>query len=241
MGFIIVLIFSLTSCQLVLVRGFLGFNVNADILSEKEEQKLCKKRNIPNSQAFVFKDSSYYYKLDNWYKEKFEDSLRWKSDSSEYKKLREAYKDDFQPVQMRFFDPNGKEVLQLLNCHVNPFLFLNPFRAAWNIEGALDNFPPEIAGGDFSRAQDLNFLLTDLENVFSREPLADDVSIDETYVVVIIWNNILRKYSRKLIRTMRRYAKRNSDKEIVFVYVLNHNVLISEALKAVEKDEDRGY
>jgi hypothetical protein len=223
--------FCLTGCQLILVRGFLGFNPNADVLSEKEEQRLCKKRNIPNSDAYVFADSSYYYELNHWYKEKFQDSARWIADSATYKQLRQAYKDDFQPVQMRVFDTNGEQILQLLNCDVNPFLFLNPFKAAWNVEGALDDFPPRITNRDFSREQDLSFLTKHLVNVYTRAPFDTVNSMDDAYVVVVIWNNILRKYSRKLIRTMQRYARRNSDKEIIFVYVLNQNVLISEALK----------
>lgn len=221
--FFVVFVFS--GCQLILVKGFLGLNDKADILSEVEQQKLSKKRNIPNSASFFFEDSSYYYELNQWYTEQFNDSLKWVDDIVNYRKLQQAHMDDFQPVQMRVFDPNGKQILQLLNCDVNPFLFLNPFRAAWNVEGALNNFPPKIDSMDFSREQELSYYLPHLKNTFSSMSLDSISKNKDTYYVVIIWNDILRKYSRKLIRTMQRYAKRNSDREIVFIYILNQNAL----------------
>lgn len=52
-------------------------------------------------------------------------------------KLQTSLKDNLQPVQIRYFDSNGKPIFKLVNCYLE-----NVFKMDWNFDKSFDVYPP---------------------------------------------------------------------------------------------------
>ena len=237
------LIFSLSGCKLILVRGFLGLNDQPNYMSDKAIIKSTKKRKIPMEQAFLLNNDGYFDEVRQRTHQKIE-TIEAEAVTEEYidqdwiKRVKNKGKDDMQPVQLRFFK-GSEAIYKSVNCYVNPFAFLNPFQAGWNVMNTLDEFPPKpilFSKKEVEKDDNLYFFMkhsTALNgNEFDWEtmPLA-------SYYAVVIWNDIAFKYSRKLIRQTKRYVRRHRDQNIHVFYINNHNAYIWMSLDEEQKEE----
>jgi len=152
-------------------------------------------------------------------------------DSSEFIKLKKAFKDDTQPVQFRLFDNKGTEIFKLVNCYVDPPIPMN-----WNVDGCFDTFPPKIA------VQSLNVHNYGLDFLLSHSSLLDQrkMTLNQlpkaNYYGVIIWNEFFRRPSRRLIKTVRKYIQ-ESEESIVLIYINNQNAYLWAVMDSENKEK----
>lgn len=238
------LLITFSGCQFILLRGFLGFDRSPQYLSDKRIEKKTKRRNIPSENALVFKNDGYYKEVRERAKKEIED-IENKADSEDginserIRYIERKAKNDLQLVQLRFFKGVDQPIYKSLNCHINPFDFLNPFNRSWNIANTLDSFPPKplsFLKREMKEDDDLCFFLKHSQSLNGEDVRKEEIP-QADYYVVVIWNNIAHKYSRKLIRQTRRYVKKHQDKDIHVFYINNHNAFIWKELEESDKQE----
>ena len=128
-------------------------------------------------------------------------------------------KDQLQPVQVHYFDKNGKAIYWMINCYVDPvFPKMN-----WNCEQSLDVFPPRpFSPLNDKFYHDLDFFLPHLRDTANQAPSFNDLPASD-YYVLILWNDIFKRPSSSLIHTIQKYNKKQKDVKIHTLYASNHN------------------
>ncbi len=196
---------SLSSCALLL-----GVDKHPDWQSNEEAIKQAEKRGIHAEYNLMLDTIKYNKELISLYKTISE---QIKGDSSSYKLQKEVIKDDSQPVQFRLFDAKGNEVFKIVNCYVE-----KPILADWNVNGCLDTFPPYINIESLNIHNfNLDFLLNCTQNLDGKDQLKLQTLPKADYYGVIVWNDMYRKYSNKLIKIVREKVAK-TDKSVILIY-----------------------
>jgi len=223
-----------TSCQLgrkSAARILLGINFSADWMSEAEITEQTKKYKIDSAYNLVLDTLSYFNGLHDIYSQLYKDWQASDGDSVAYFSLKEVSKDDTQPVQLRIFNQTGKEVFKIVNCYVDPPIPMN-----WNVEGCLDQFPPQTISASLAEHHfDLDFLLSHTQ-LMNGEKLQKKDLPQTDYYVVILWNDFMRKPSRNLIQTFRE-KQQGYPSSLTTIYINNHNAYIWAKNQALSKNE----
>lgn len=227
---IILVVLVVSGCGLT-YRVLLGVDSTPNWNTKKVMVRRAKKLNIPEEFNLVLDTAIYYQGIKEIYA-KLQDSLKSSpKDSLDYFLSREAFKDDTQPVHFRLFDKGGKEVFKIVNCYIDPVIPMN-----WNVKGCFNQFPPKIDIINLNAHYfDLNFLLgvssklTGDKITFSDLPKAD-------YYAVILWNDILKRPSKKLIQLIQEYTSKQSE-SIQLIYINNQNSYLWEVMEDKYKEE----
>lgn len=120
-----------------------------------------------------------------------------------------------QPLQVMYYDKTGKLLSHHVNCLATGFPKLN-----WNVDNNFEYFVPE------SQAP-LNQSLPSKQLIKYFKPLNhnNDLNIqDYHYLVIIFYNDFMRKQSKHLIKSVKDNLKLNETNESVkVIYVNNDN------------------
>jgi len=203
-------------------RVLLGIDFSAKRTTQEEIMKQAQKYNIDSDYNMVLDTGVYFSALKERYDRLFDELVITDGDSSEYMNLKQARKDDSQPVQLKIFDRTGAEIFKLVNCYLTPPIPMN-----WNVDGCLDHFPPRLDWGDFiSHKLELDFLLQHATSMDNQKITMDDLPQTD-YYAVILWNDFLIKPSKKLIQTFK--EKREAyDASLTMIYINNHNAYLGD-------------
>ena len=219
-----------SSCGLT-YKVLLGVDTSPEWKTDEQILKQAKKYDIPGESLLLLDTATYKKELKTLYKEALLNTEITDNDSSDYKELKKARNDDFQPAQFRLFDQNGIEIFKLVNCYLDPPIPIN-----WNVDNCFDTFPPRTSYETLNiHMFELGFLLSHSRNV-NQDMLTFNELPKANYYGVIIWNDFFKRPSKRLIHTVREYVEK-SDKSISLIYINNHNQYLWSAFDAKTKEE----
>lgn len=167
-------------------------------LTEKRIARLGKRYGIAADEAYQLDTAYLPYVL----------SL----DTSKYKL---QIKNHYQPLQALYYEPSGRLVFFYPNCYAGGFPNLN-----WNRAGTFETFlPRQQAPADslVPLAKHAGFI-----NDLNGEKIKLDTSPYD-YIILVHWNRMMSRQSKRLIRYVRKNAKLAAGKKIKFVFVNNDN------------------
>ena len=225
-----VLIIMFSSCGLT-YRVLLGIDASPEWNTDEQIAKQAKDYDIPTEYNLVLDTATYRRELKKLYSDSLKQITIINLDSTEYKTLKKARNDDFQPTQFRLFNQDGFEIFKMVNCYVDP-----PIPANWNVDGCFDAFPPKTS------IETLNIHMFQLDFLISHTAYLNGQTFDYTslpksdFYGVIIWNEFFNRPSRKLIKTVKEYVEK-SDHSIALIYINNQNQFLWSILDAKEKEE----
>lgn len=232
-------LFLLTCCFIVLLLShcgvaynlLLGVDTTPEWNSASDIEKQARKYNIPQEYNLVMDSVGYYEGIgDRIRQEKFTDK-----ESEEYQKRKEVLKDDTQPVQFRLFTNDGEEIFKLIGCYIE-----KPIKMDWNINQCLDVFPPSIDIESLnSHYLDLDFFLEN-SSLLSGEKYSRSDLPSSDYYALIMWNQFMKKPSKKLINIVREKVIDDS-RSITLLYINNHNSLLWNLMDSEQKAEMKSY
>lgn len=207
--------FSLNSCQL-LGKVLFGMRSKVYWMEPKDVHSYFDKFDIPANQRFELDTASYYKAEVQEYRLQLEalDSL----DSLEQKKERKILNDNLQPNQIRFFNAQGDPIFKMVNCYIDP-----PLPVSWNKHGSFDAFPPTI---DFMQSGEGN---KPLSHFLKHTHTLDQKAVNKHdlpkagYYAMVINNDLMKRVSRRQMRTMKKYLKEHQEENIHVLYVNNNN------------------
>jgi hypothetical protein len=212
----------------------LGVDNTPSWKSDREIVKQAKKHKIPSEFNLVLDTSLYFDGLKNIYASLLKELNFIEGDSSEYFKLKTARKDDSQPVQFRLINKNGSEIFKIVNCYIDPPIPMN-----WNINGCFNSFPPKIEIQSLnSHNIDLNFILSNSTRIDNRKITIEELP-QADYYAVVFWNDFYARPSRKLIKTVRKYIKDQSQ-SIQLIYINNQNAYLWQIMDSENKEKIKG-
>ena len=218
-----------SGCSLA-YKVLLGVDTTPKWNTDKQIVKQAKKYDIPDQYNLVLDTVTYAKDLKAIYKEAFQSLKITNGDSNYYHNLKIARKDDQQPTQFRLFDQSGKEIFKIVNCYVDA----PPID--WNVEGCLDTFPPKTPFETLNIHKfDLDFLLTH-SSYLNQTKLAFDALSKADYYGVIMWNEFMKRPSKRLIKTIRPYMDK-PGKSIVLIYINSQNQVLWSAMDSKEKQK----
>lgn len=121
-------------------------------------------------------------------------------------------KNHLQPVQSIYFDDSGKMISYFINCYANPTLVnLN-----WNEGNRFSAFPPK-------KMAPIDSMFTYAELVNLLQPVTKPVTENSSSIkVLVFWNKLFYRYSKSLIRQVRRNVEAKRDVDIVYVNTDNY-------------------
>lgn len=216
-----VILLSASSCSLT-YRVLLGVDSTPNWTSEDELVHQASKYNI-RSEQIVLLDTASYFEDIALMNEKIIQTIE-KTDSLALNLQKRVYKDDYQAVQFRLFNNQGKELFKLVNCYVDPPIPMN-----WNVQNCFDTFPFQISYNSLNVHHfNLQYIL-DRTRTLNNEPVKFNELPTSEYYAVIFWNNILKRPSKKLIKQARKKIDQTGE-NIHVIYVNNHNAVIWNAL-----------
>lgn len=218
-------------------RTLLGVKTKLKWQSDEKIIKDFERKDIPFDQAFILDTASYNRTIvARWKAVKDSVSQTEKvlshSDSLSLKRIANNARDNLQPVQVRYFAADGKAIFKLVNCYIDP-----PIPLSWNIEGAFETFPPRPISQLKDVVDDsLSFFLPHLwtlnGNSFTFEQLPE-----AEYYALIFFNDYMIRPSKRLIKEVGKYHKRNPDQNVHVLYINNHNSQIWPHLESEDKEK----
>lgn len=135
--------------------------------------------------------------------------------------------DDLLPTQVCLFTREGNEIFKLVNCYVDP-----PIPMDWNVDSCFNAFPPHLNGLVINTHNyNLDFLLRHTSDMKGNSVEISDLP-DDDYYMVVMWNSFLIRPFKKLIGEVKDYVAANSERNIVPIYINNHNQQIWGQLDA---------
>ena len=126
----------------------------------------------------------------------------------------------YQPLKIMYF--HSSELVSFhVNCYCPPTL---GFNLNWNYNHQFDEFPPAttvpLDGMTVTRSQ--------MQTVFP------EIKGEKGYTVLVFWTNMLHKISKSEIKTVYKNLKKFGQLEMVEVYLINNDILMSKSLEEVE-------
>jgi hypothetical protein len=121
-------------------------------------------------------------------------------------------KNHLQPVQAIYFDGSGKMISYFINCYANPTLVnLN-----WNEGNFFSAFPPKTMA-----PIDTMFTYAELVNLL--QPVTKTSTINSSSIkVLVFWNKMFYRYSKSLIRQVKKNTQHESNVEIIYINTDNY-------------------
>lgn len=113
-----------------------------------------------------------------------------------------------QPLQCWYFNPEGYPVAAYINCYTKPTLFT----LKWNDRNTFGTFPPKgnAPPDSLLLARDLSTILIPMKGQPPWTP-------SKPYTVVVYWNRLFNRYSRHLIREVKKNTRGRTDVDVLFV------------------------
>lgn len=227
------LLITISSCRPI-YRIVLGIDSTPQWRNQEETKKDFQKRGIPLEQAYVLDTASYRRAVI----EGFEDQLAaMKSDTLPFDtaaadRLVKYTKDNLQPVQIRYFDWEGKPIFKLVNCYIDPPIPIN-----WNVNGCFDTFPPRYPAPELKEQnQNLAYFLPHIRNHKGESTQIENLP-EADYYALVFWNNFMKRPSKRLLSTLEKYAEDHPNSNTYFLYVYNHNAVLWSAMDAKSREE----
>tara|TARA_R110002050_G_scaffold200591_1_gene335522 strand:+ start:66539 stop:67216 length:678 start_codon:yes stop_codon:yes gene_type:complete len=213
-------------------RVILGVDSNPGWKSHDQIVKDFKRFKIPESNSFVLDTASYTNAVLSVYnirKEKIKkDSLL--TDSLDWYFAESNANNDLQPVQIRYFDQNGKPLFKMINCYIDGYL-----KMSWNVDSCFDTFPPKsIEYLSYDTNENLDFFIPYIKTL-NGESLQLNKIPKSSFYAIVFWNSYMRKPSKTLINQIRKTELNNPTKNTYIFYVNNHNASLWDLLDTENK------
>ncbi len=214
------LLLSTTSCLRIAVRTYLGIDPTPEWLETEDIEKLSLKYLIPLEQSYVLDTISYRQALIANYKTKAKalkkNDVILAQDSVQYKQYYATLKNDLQPVQVRYFKPNGEPIFKMISCYVEGLI-----PTQWNVQGCFDEFPPKPLS-ELKKDEDITLqeIIPHIKSLkgngleFSQLPKAD-------YYAVVFWNKYFVRPSKNILNQIRAYDKKFDNQDTYFIFINN--------------------
>jgi len=229
---ITILVFLLSGCGLV-YRVLLGVDSSVEWLTDCQIKKEFEKNKIPEDQCYVLDTASYFHAVLKTTKMKA-DQIKNESltiDSAKLLRIKEDYKDNLQPVQIRYFNRKGIAIFKMINCYMRPF----PTQS-WNIENCFDVFPPKpISYLKNSNNENLEYFLPHIKSI-SGSSITIDSLPKANYYALVFWNSFIKRPSKNLIKQLDKYSREFPEQSTYILYVNNNN---AEVWYLSDTDEKR--
>ncbi len=128
------------------------------------------------------------------------------------------FKDDMQPVQLRYFAANGQPITKMVNCYLDP-----PIPMRWNVDGLFNQFPPahNIAMLN-NHQQPLEYFLPHVKDL-QGQSVTLPIQPETEYVALVMFNRYMIRPSRKLIKSLKEYHQQHPQAKVQVFYIHNHN------------------
>ena len=126
------------------------------------------------------------------------------------------FKDDMQPVQLRYFAANGQPITKMVNCYLNP-----PIPMRWNVDGLFNQLPPNIATLN-NHQQPLEYFLPHVKDL-QGQSITLPIQPETEYVALVMFNRYMIRPSRKLIKSLKEYHQQHPQAKVQVFYIHNHN------------------
>ena len=200
--FIVISLFLLPSCSLVFVKMY-GFK-RVKSVDDKMIAKFGSKYNIPPEDA---------YSIGTDYVEFIQ--------TIDTTKFKQEKKNHYQPLQVLYYDTESNLISYHVNCYVGGFPNLE-----WNKSNSFDVFPP-------TKQAPLDSVLSLQTHLEFLKPLSNTqkTSIKNyDYVVIIYWNKLMGRQSKRFIKIIQKNLKLAVDKKIKVFYVNNDVLYLNDGL-----------
>lgn len=126
----------------------------------------------------------------------------------------------YQPLKIMYF--HSSELVSFhVNCYCPPTL---GFNLNWNYNHQFDEFPPTTS----VPLDGYKVKLSEMQTVFP------EIKGEKGYTVLVFWTNMLHKISKSEIKTVYKNLKKFGQLEMVEVYLINNDILMSKSLEEVE-------
>ncbi len=129
--------------------------------------------------------------------------------------FKEEIKNHYQPLQVLYFDKEGKLKSFQINCNAGGTPNL-----AWDRDSILTTFPPR------QQTKIDNLLSLDTQLKFLR-PLTNTLKFnvaDYDYIVIIYWNRFMDRQSKRLIHFIQTNSTLSKDQTVKIIYANNDNI-----------------
>jgi hypothetical protein len=227
---IVLLTLALLSCKPLAGKLILGVDTTPEWKSNVEILNDFDKYDISEMNRFVL-DTAVYSK--NVEAQVYKNIETMKSngvemDSLLQDKLQKSLNDNLQPVQIRYFDSNGKPIFKLVNCYLE-----NVFKMDWNFDKSFDVYPPSTNDEMLNFGnENLEFFLPMFKNLKGDTIKLGELP-DSAHYAIVFWNDFFKKPSKKLIKKIQNIEANRKD-TFVF-YVNNHNSEIYDLIPEEQK------
>jgi len=182
------------------MKGIYGMN-KLKLLNDQTIIQYSEKFNIPLMDNYKL-DSSYVAFLSSI------DTLKYK----------EQIKNHLQPLQVLYYNKNGKLESFQINCYTGGFPNLN-----WDRESIMNTFPPK----NQAPIDNLIPLKLQLEKIIPLHH-TNIISIENyDYIVFVYWNRFMGRQSKRLIHFVQENYKLAKDFNVKIIYVNTDNVFAS--------------
>lgn len=209
----------LSACTLT-YRVLLGVDASPEWRTDKQIKKDFKRYKTNQSAIYVLDTASYTASVRARVKP-IADSLMALGLSEESDTVLRAYKpfkDDMQPVQLRYFAANGQPLTKMVNCYLHP-----PIPMRWNVDGLFNQFPPahNIAMLN-NHQQPLDYFLPHIKDL-QGQTVSLPIRPETEYIALVLFNSYMIRPSRKLIQSLTTYHQQHPQAKVQVFYVHNHN------------------
>lgn len=215
--FALAIYFCVSSCQAIL-KSAMGVK---EMKPRKTEDlvRYSKKNKIPNELSYLI-DTTVFCSSLNTYKTAFNNE--------------DVLQDLVQPLQVRMFK-NNELIFFHANCYTEGSLNLD-----WNKFNSFAIFPPTDSFNVVVSEKQFNSIFSSIRNFQEKnnqnvvtlnssiEPTSplfqQSTSLKNEYIIMVYWSIFLNKQSKKLIKLIKNYARKHSDKDIGLVFVNVDNI-----------------
>jgi hypothetical protein len=208
---VIVIAIGLTGCKSIML-GMFGYKIPIP-LEEKDIYKLAKQYKVPPGDCYNL-DTNYI-----WYFKTI-DTTRFK----------ENIKNHYQPMQALYYKNTGYLQSFHINCWAGGFPNLR-----WDRDNILARFPP-LEQAPVDSILPLDSLLKYLKPLSLTQKF---VISDYDYIVVVFWNRMMGKQSKRLIHFIQENCKLAKAEKVKLIYVNNDNFFANGYNKDTEENRKK--
>jgi hypothetical protein len=206
-----ILTIGLTGCAPIMM-GMFGFKMPKP-LNEKDIYKLAKKYDVPVADCYDL-DTNYIWYFKNM------DTARYHA----------QIKNHYQPMQALYYKNTGYLQSFHVNCWAGGFPNLH-----WDRDNILAIFPPLEQAPIYSILP-LDSLLKYMKPLSQTHKFA---ASDYDYIVVVFWNRMIGKQSKRLIHFIQENCKLAKKEKVKLIYVNNDNFFANGYNKETEENKKK--